>query len=104
MLNEAVINHHNSTHFTVTVSLAFTGGGIISNIILRIDNNNAVMIRIPAVRSPNSNLVWIEDFSITDISLNPEGRLHFLVSVINDYGFNILDVPRVLGKLNKLIL
>ena len=94
MLNEAFIDRHNSTHFTVIVSLAFTGGGIISNIILRIDNSNAGEIRIPAVQSPNSNLVWTGDFSITDTSLNPKGRLHFLVSVINEHGFDILDYSK----------
>ena len=97
-VNGADIERHNSTHFTVTVSLAYTGGGAISTIIL--ENSNQAPIRIPASPSPDSNLVWTGDFSITDTSLNPAD---FMVSVLNEHDFNS-EARSVVGKvMNRLI-
>ena len=96
-VNEIDIDHHNSTHLTVTVSLAYTGGGTIHTIILQSSREE---IRISAVQS--SNLVWTGDFSITDTSLNPAERLDFLVSVQNEYGFNSDGHPVVGELINSL--
>ena len=98
-MNVAEIERHNSTHFTVTVSLAYTGGGAIHTIIL--ENSNQAPIRIPASPSPDSNLVWTGDFSIPDTSLNP---VDFMVSVLNEHGFDSKALP-VVGKfMNQLMI
>ncbi len=99
-LNEAVVIRRNTTHFTAQLSLAYTGGGFITRIIIEVfnfENENTAQFEVLATQSPNSNLVWNGDFTITDSSLVPETRLSFIVSARNEHGF-VSDGPSVVGK------
>ncbi|XP_064399595.1 uncharacterized protein LOC135346038 isoform X2 [Halichondria panicea] len=96
-LNEAVVIRRNTTHFTAQLSLAYTGGGSITKIIIEVfnfENENTAQFEVLATQSPNSNLVWNGDFTITDSSLVPETRLSFIVSARNEHGF-VSDGPSV---------
>ena len=99
-LNEAAVIRRNTTHFTAQLSLAYTGGGDITKIIVEVfnfENENTAEFEILATQDPNSNLVWNGDFTITDSRLVPEARLSFIVSAKNEHGF-VSDGPSVIGE------
>ncbi len=99
-LNEAAISRYNATQFTTQLSLAYTGGGSITNIIVIVsnfENGNTERFEISATRSPDSNLVWNGDFSVTDSRLVPEEKLSIELAVRNEHGFQS-EGRTVIGK------
>ena len=97
-MTNLTVQRRNNTYFTATVSLAYTGGGIITRLNVFVhsfisDQENE--FTIPAIASPTFGLVWTGDISVTDPIYMPEQQLEFRIAAENQFGYTSTELPAI---------
>ena len=95
------------TTFNLSVSLAYTGGGAITHFRVSFRKTRTTPWtppeEIPAIPSPNSNLVWSGVVSKNEFAAS--SQVEFMLSVTNQHGFesNSIQTEEESGKSNTVL-